>query len=160
MMQQDTSQQADALKPAKRTAILSARLLGFGGLIPFVVLAGATLLELRTPFAPASAYLIGYGAIILSFVGALHWGAQLSKDEPLAARFIFSVVPALIGWLALMMPPFAAASALIAGLVMCWAHDMRLVAKKEWPSYMGGLRTILTAIACLSLMMVIVPHFS
>lgn len=135
---------------------MTARLLGFGGLLPFVILAAATMMELHTPFAPAHALLIGYGAVILSFVGALHWGAQLSADKLSADKlsagsFIWSVVPALIGWVALMLPAKLGAFCLIGGLVMCWGYDMRLIRKKEWPSFMGALRTILTAIACLSL---------
>ena len=140
----------------RNKAIMTARLLGFGGLLPFVILAAATMMELHTPFAPAHALLIGYGAVILSFVGALHWGAQLSADKLSADKlsagpFIWSVVPALIGWVALMLPAKLGAFCLIGGLVMCWGYDMRLIRKKEWPSFMGALRTILTAIACLSL---------
>jgi len=135
----------------QNNAIMTARLLGFGGLLPFVILAAATMMGLHTPFAPAHALLIGYGAVILSFVGALHWGAQLSAHKLSAGPFIWSVVPALIGWVALMLPAKLGALCLIGGLVMCWGYDMRLIRKKEWPSFMGALRTILTAIACLSL---------
>ena len=139
----------------KSNAIMTARLLGFGGLLPFVLLAAATIMGLHTPFAPAHALLVGYGAVILSFVGALHWGTQLSSLQPSAARFIWSIVPALIGWVALMLPAKAGALCLIGGLVSCWVYDMRLISKKEWPSFMGALRTILTAIACLSLSVII-----
>jgi len=140
----------------RNNAVMTARLLGFGGLLPFVILAAATMMGLHTPFAPAHALLIGYGAVILSFVGALHWGAQLSAHKVSAHKlsagpFIWSVVPALIGWVALMLPAKLGALCLIGGLVMCWGYDMRLIRKKEWPSFMGALRTILTAIACLSL---------
>ena len=143
----------DAVENTKEhnQAIMTARLLGYGGLLPFIILAAATMMGLQMPFAPAHALLIGYGAVILSFVGALHWGVQLSAQNAKPAAFIWSVVPALIGWVALMLPAKAAALCLIAGLVMCWGYDMRLIRKKEWPSFMGALRTILTAIACLCL---------
>ena len=136
-------------------AVMTARLLGFGGLLPFVILAAAIVMGLHTPLASAHDWLIGYGAVILSFVGALHWGAQLSSQQPSAGRFVWSVVPALIAWLALMLPAKAGAFCLIAGLISCWACDMRVIRKKEWPSFMGALRTILTAIACLSLSVII-----
>ena len=139
------------MERAHHNAIMTARLLGFGGLLPFVVLAAATLLGLHTPFVPAHALLIGYGAVILSFVGALHWGAQLSSQQPSAGRFVWSIMPALLAWAALMLPVKVGALCLIGGLISCWAYDMRLIRKKEWPSFMGALRTILTAIACLSL---------
>ena len=136
-------------------AIMTARLLGFGGLLPFVLLAAATIMALHTPFGPAHALLLGYGAVILSFVGALHWGAQLSSQQPSARHFIWSIVPALIGWGALMLPAKAGALCLIGGLVSCWAYDMRVIRTKQWPSFMGALRTILTAIACLSLSVIL-----
>ena len=135
-------------------AVMTARLLGFGGLLPFVILAVATMIGLQTPFAPAYGLLIGYGVVILSFVGALHWGAQLSAHRPKAASFSWSVVPALLAWVALMLPAKLAALCLIAGLGICWAYDMRVIRKKEWPPFMSALRTILTAIACLSLSVV------
>ena len=49
--------------------------------------------------------LLGYAAIILSFVGALHWGFAMSAPAANAPRlYTWSVVPALLGWLALLRP--------------------------------------------------------
>ena len=145
---------------AQERAEMTARLMGFGGLFPFVFLALASVIGLRTPFAPAPALLIGYGAIILSFVGALHWGAQLTQTDDKkirASSYIWSIVPALLAWLALMLPATAAASCLIVGLIACWGVDMRLIKNQEWPPFMRALRTILTAIACLSLSVIYLP---
>ena len=142
---------------AADSAILTARFLGFGGLVPFLFLAAATIMDLRLPFAPAPALLIGYGAIILSFVGALHWGAQLPSSTPRSARFVWSILPALLGWVALMVPATSAVICLITGLVLCWVYDMRIIKSGEWPHYMRSLRTILTAIACLSLSVILWP---
>ena len=149
-------------KTSKETAEMAARLMGFGGLFPFVFLALASVIGLRTPFAPAPALLIGYGAIILSFVGALHWGAQLTQSNPQkirASSYIWSIMPALLAWLALMLPAMAAASCLIAGLLICWGVDMRASKDQDWPPFMRPLRTILTAIACVSLSVIYVPLF-
>lgn len=143
--------------PQQDSGIIMARLLGFGGLIPFLFLAGATIMGLRLPFAPAPALLIGYGAIILSFVGALHWGAQLTRPVPSAVRFFWSIVPALLGWVALMLAAKTAAILLIAGLLICWAYDMRVMKIGEWPAYMRSLRTVLTFVACLSLSVILWP---
>ena len=143
-------------KIAGDRAVLTARLLGFGGLLPFMFLAAATMMGLRTPFAPAPALLIGYGAIILSFVGALHWGVQLQETPAKSGRYLWSVMPALIGWLALMLPAVSAALCLIIGLILCWLYDWRVITQKEWPPFMLSLRTILTAIACLSLSVIFI----
>ena len=48
--------------------------LGYGGLLPFVFLATAIFID--PDHAPLwGDALTAYGAIILSFVGALHWGS-------------------------------------------------------------------------------------
>ena len=135
----------------ERKMLLVVRLLGYGGLLPFLFLAAAVLLGLRAPFATASALLMGYGAIILSFVGALHWGVQLVQKQPSPARFIWSVVPALTSWLALMMPIPIGTGLVIFGLLSCLAYDWRVLASGEWPAYMRPLRLILTLVACLCL---------
>ena len=146
----------------KQRAEMAARLMGFGGLFPFVFLALASVIGLRTPFAPAPALLIGYGAIIQSFVGALHWGAQLTQTDSTklrASSYIWSIFPALFAWLALMLPAIPAASCLIVGLLVCWGVDMVAIKKQQWPPFMRALRTILTAIACLSLSVIYLPLF-
>ncbi|MDR3504683.1 MAG: DUF3429 domain-containing protein [Acidocella sp.] len=91
-----------------------AVLLSFAGAIPFLVLGAVVLLD---PVAAKTAIevLISYGAVILSFLGAVHWGFALRdtahpvNGTPLppavlgAERqlLIFGIVPALIGWVAL-----------------------------------------------------------
>lgn len=83
--------------------------LGYAGLIPFVGL--ALMVQLApTPLNYLSAEsLASYGAIITSFMGALHWGANLHRlgKAPLGDRWgdrnawIWGVIPALVAWVAL-----------------------------------------------------------
>ncbi|MGC6531142.1 MAG: DUF3429 domain-containing protein [Candidatus Puniceispirillaceae bacterium] len=143
--------------PDRVSAITTAKFLGYAGLLPFVFLALASLMGLHLPFAPSQALLIGYGAVILTFVGALHWGAQMASGAPSSWAFIWSVIPSLMGWVALMVPAGFAALIIIIGLITCWAIDRRAIAKGIWPSWMGSMRTILTAIACLSMMVIYLP---
>ena len=58
------------------------RKLAYAGLIPFVAL--ALMVQLApTPVNYLSAEsLAGYGAIITSFMGAIHWGANLHTNSP------------------------------------------------------------------------------
>ena len=48
--------------------------------------------------------MLGYGAVILSFIGALHWGVAMCATglDPAQRRraFLWSVAPALLAWLA------------------------------------------------------------
>jgi multisubunit Na+/H+ antiporter MnhB subunit len=85
------------------------RKLSYAGLIPFVVL--ALMVQLApTPVNYLSAEsLAGYGAVITSFMGALHWGANLHNlgKAPEGDRWedrnawIWGVIPALVAWVAL-----------------------------------------------------------
>ncbi|MBU3614640.1 DUF3429 domain-containing protein [Polynucleobacter sp. Latsch14-2] len=85
------------------------RKLSYAGLIPFIAL--ALMVQLApTPINYLSAEsLAGYGAIITSFMGAIHWGANLhtlgnslSEDRWLDRNaWIWGVIPAIISWIAL-----------------------------------------------------------
>lgn len=85
------------------------RKLAYAGLIPFVGL--ALMVQLApTPLNYLSAEsLAGYGAVITSFMGALHWGANLHTlgKAPPGDRWedrnawIWGVIPALVAWVAL-----------------------------------------------------------
>lgn len=131
--------------------------LGYGGLIPFVALAAASALD------PAHAAtwllgLLGYGAVILSFVGALHWGFAMTHPQlqaaPEQALYIWSVVPSLLGWVALLMVPKAAAMLLMAGLLAHYRQDLRLSRVIALPGWYLPLRLRLTAVACVCLALV------
>jgi uncharacterized membrane protein len=91
-----------------------AVLLTLAGAIPFVALGADVLLDpLDSP--TAIEVLISYGAVILSFTGAVHWGFALRDTAhpvsgvPLTPAVLgaerqllaFGIVPAVIGWVAL-----------------------------------------------------------
>jgi hypothetical protein len=99
----------------------TAWLLGLAGLLPF---AGAALAFFAAPdswqgFAEGA--LIAYGAVILSFLGAVHWGLALRapvEEAPMGpARLTLGVVPALIGWVALLLPDVFALPLLALGIL-------------------------------------------
>lgn len=128
--------------------------LGYGGLIPFMALAAASLgyPQHTAWWGPA---LLSYGAIILSFVGALHWGLAMGLHELSAvqrnALFAWSVVPSLLAWPALLMGGTAGSALLIAGFAAHFAQDIRLARKAALPSWYLPLRLRLTATACVCL---------
>ncbi|MFY7961042.1 MAG: DUF3429 domain-containing protein [Elsteraceae bacterium] len=133
--------------PVPRTAAL----LGFSGVIPFAALAAAV-------WAAPPAYLdllidaqIAYGAAILSFLGAAHWGACLNKPQPEAARLIWSVIPSLLAWIGLLLPPVYGLATLIAGVIACYAVDERAVSAGFLPLWYSGLRQPLSLLVCLML---------
>ena len=132
--------------------------LGYGGLLPFVALAAASLL--RHYFHGQSALalngaLLAYGSVILSFVGALHWAfamtlRDLSANQR-AVSFVWSVMPALLAWLALLLTPAAASALLVAGFCVHYWRDARLAANADLPGWYLPMRLRLTSVACLCL---------
>lgn len=105
---------------------LNARRLGYGGLVPFVV--GALLVWLvREDAHPYVALaLAAYGAVIVSFLGGIHWGLAFRQPEPPVLLLGWGVVPSLVAWLAVLMPPGAGLVILGAMLVGCYAVDRRI----------------------------------
>ncbi len=85
------------------------RKLAYAGVIPFVGLAFMVQLA-PTPINYLSAEsLAGYGAIITSFMAAMHWGANLHTlgEAPAGDRWedrnawIWGVIPPIVAWIAL-----------------------------------------------------------
>jgi hypothetical protein len=128
---------------------------GLAGLLPFLACA---LLPLATDAAwhpLAQQALVAYGAVILTFVGAIHWGIALMapRHPASAACFGWSVVPALWGWLAL-FPSFIASLALLgAGFIVQLAVDYRAAGALGLPAWYLALRSLLTSGVLLSLLL-------
>jgi hypothetical protein len=115
----------------------AARLLGLAGLIPFF---GLALLSLSGD-AWARPLLLLYAACILSFLGAIQWGAVLRAPDIEEgwdwARLSLGVVPSLIAWVAMMLPPFWTSLLLILGLlgtvvVESWAARRYALGPTSW----------------------------
>lgn len=128
--------------------------LGYGGLLPFLVLTPASLLD-HHHGAVWSDALYAYGAIILSFVGALHWGLAMSLPElserQRSAWFTWSVVPALIAWPAVLLSPPLAAPLLVFGFIAHYLQDRRLAQQATLPGWYLPLRLHLSCVAVVCL---------
>jgi Protein of unknown function (DUF3429) len=129
--------------------------LGYGGLLPFAALAAAAWFDGNHSSLWRDAVL-AYGAVILSFVGALHWGFAMSQSDMTANQrtrsFVWSVVPSLLAWMALLMTPKYATMLLVAGFLIHFWQDRRLVQQVNLPAWYLPLRLQLTLVACLSLL--------
>ena len=102
-----------------------ARHLGFGGLVPFVGLAAALWLAGPGDHRQfASMALLGYGATIASFLGAIHWGLVMQEGpaRPMTP-LVWGVVPSLLGWVTLMLGPARGLVLIAALLWVCFAVD-------------------------------------
>lgn len=128
--------------------------LGYGGLLPFVALAVAVWVDGSNSLWRNA--LLAYGAVILSFVGALHWGFAMSQSDMTMHHrtycFVWSVVPALMAWLALLMTSKYAIAMLAAGFLTHFWQDRRLVQVANLPVWYLPLRMRLTVVACVALL--------
>ena len=111
----------------------TAKVLGYAGLIPFVVFSIGAWVPL--PYVDnAVPILVAYAAVILSFMGAVHWGVALSSPSRDRSKYyIASVVPALTAWLALLMPE----TGLLAAAIAC--ERLRAAVEKLPPRGTGAI---------------------
>lgn len=131
------------------------------GLIPFVGLATITII---LPGYADLSYraLIAYGMVILSFLGAIHWGAVLKQDssdsrgisnqERLSVgALIWGVVPSLWAWVTGMFDPNMQGLWLVAGLLLALGVDLVAYKRYGFASWMLPIRWLATCGASLSL---------
>jgi hypothetical protein len=134
--------------PARAGLTPTALRLAYAGLAPFAL--GGLLVwlvrEVAHPYVALA--LAAYGAVIVSFLGGIHWGLAFRHAEPPARLLVWGVVPSLVAWLAVMMPPSAGLVILGAMLAACYAVDRRLYAE-EGVAHWLTLRFRLSAVASL-----------
>lgn len=124
--------------------------LGYAGLIPFVGLAAALWLARPAPWPLASMALLGYGAVISSFLGALHWGLAMRAGPVAPARLLlYGVVPSLVGWVALLLGEAPGLLLVAVLLWACLAVDRVVFGHYRLQAWMP-LRWHLTVVASLS----------
>jgi len=71
------------------------------GLIPFFASAGAMFVWREQPILQQTAalWLMIYGAVVLSFLGGIRWGAEMTRrDKPRFGELMVSTLGPLAGW--------------------------------------------------------------
>ena len=123
--------------------------LGYAGLLPFVL--GAALIWIvradAQPYVAAS--LSAYAAVIVSFLGGIHWGLGFRAQPAEASRFVWGVLPSLIAWVGVVMPPYAGLVVLGVALIGCYLVDRRVYPRHGAAAWLT-LRFRLTVVASLS----------
>ena len=134
---------------------LTPNILGYLGLIPFLASSALTWFTQFHAFAVKSLSI--YAAVILTFIGGVHWGIAMQIDQNkiqpknnIRNQFIFSVIPSLIAWMTIV---FFNPHALII-LALCFGLFW-FIEKSNYqeylPSWYTQLRPHLTLIAFLSI---------
>jgi hypothetical protein len=138
----------------------AALLLGMLGVLPFAALGLAAAIGANVGPIAGMPGLLTYGAVILSFMGGAQWGLTVagssSDGRGLWRRFGVSVVPALVGWAALLPPARLGLTLLAAAFALLAAYDLWTVRRGEAPAWYGRLRLGLSCavVACLALVVI------
>jgi hypothetical protein len=138
--------------------------LGTGGLVPFVVLTSA-LFALPDHTRPQLLFwLTAYAAVILSFVGALHWGVAMvhaqMREPDRTVYMAWSVVPALAAWVSVLLPAQTGLLLMAATFAVHFAADRQLAQRFALPAWYLRLRGGLTGVVVLCLLLAIVQSGS
>ncbi|MEQ8481865.1 MAG: DUF3429 domain-containing protein [Hoeflea sp.] len=138
-------------------------LAGFGA-VPFaaMALAGAMAPGFAATYLGGEAAFTGYGAVILSFMGGIRWGAVLtaapgagpSGSAP-AQTLIVSVAPSLAGWLALLIERPWSLLLLLAAFVAQGVWDVVSASRGGLPEWFGRLRLVISAIVAASILLIL-----
>ncbi|TKY88248.1 hypothetical protein EX895_002958 [Sporisorium graminicola] len=142
-----------------------ALLWGSAGVIPYVSTAGASIwlarkehlvslgLDKSMDSETASALLlhaqniqVGFGAVMLSFLGAIHWGFEFSKYGGRIGntRYAMGVLPLVLGWPTMLLAPQMALIAQWASFVAVWFIDLRATSAGWVPKWYSTYRFWLT----------------
>lgn len=100
-----------------------AKQLGYLALLPFIV--GALLVWFVRADARGhvAAGLSAYAAVVIAFLGGIHWGFGFVHAAPEPRLFVWGVVPALVAVVAVLMPPYAGLVIHGVTLVGCYLVD-------------------------------------
>lgn len=126
--------------------------LGYAGLVPFIAALAGFLLSDEPRQAYFAQQFVAYGAVIFSFVGAVHWGLAFNVGGQRVMRLSFSILPALLAWAALLLPAAPAAWLLFAGFIILRAWEASPPVARSLPAWYRHMRTRLTAAVALLLL--------
>jgi uncharacterized membrane protein YidH (DUF202 family) len=134
--------------------------LGAAGLIPFVVVTSA-LYALPDAYTPALVqWLSSYAAVILSFVGAIHWGFALVHPElregDRNVSLAWSVVPALAAWGGTLLQAVPGLLLMAGTFALHYGAERQFAQRFTLPAWYLRLRAGLTAVVVLCLILAVV----
>ena len=129
-----------------------AHRLGYAGLIPFVL--GSALIWLigdrdLDQHAFVSLALSAYAGLIIAFLGGIHWGLSFARGLPGRQPLVWGIGAALLGWLGVLMSPYAGLALHGGVLIACYLVDRRVYPQLGAADWLT-LRFRLTAVASLS----------
>ena len=125
---------------------------GWMGVVPLAACAIAALALTPETAALASRVAIAYGAIILTFIGGVHWGLAMKDIDASTQLYTVGIVPSIVALCAVLAPPVAGIPVLIAGFIALLGYDLWVVRRAFAPRWYARLRVPLTlsVVTCLA----------
>jgi hypothetical protein len=130
----------------------AAEWLGYLCVLPLVLgLAAVGLLGDYAGRELAQRITIAWGAVLLAFTGAVHWGLALAGRLPWTGpRMAGALLPALVGAAATLIGGQRALALLVVGFGVLWLYEHRVLGAALPPPYLN-LRRQLSIAICLVL---------
>lgn len=120
-------------------------ILGLSGLIPFWGLALTVVFANEPHNLIALKLQIAYGAVILSFLGGIHWGIAVQNIEKATwPRMGWGIVLSLVGWGAIFIPHIYSLAIIGLALFSALIVDLKLIGNYSKGSWYQTLRSILS----------------
>ncbi len=155
----------------RRLPILAV-ILGLLGLLPFLgCTVGIIVFPSQVPVPNLVQAMIAYGAVILAFLGGVHWGFALEPRPTVTVpgqaaldhrRLALGVLPSLVGWAALLVPLVASSLVAIVLLILGFLATTLVEAQARrrgaMPAGYMGLRWLLSAVVLLCLVVVLLAR--
>jgi Protein of unknown function (DUF3429) len=133
-----------------------AVVLGVAGLLPFIgcavqIATGQPLGARLT--GPALYALLIYGAVVLSFLGGIHWGLAVASADRSDGwrRYSLSVIPSFAAWAAVWIGGRVGLVTLAAGIAVWCLYELWSTGLGEAPAWYGRLRAALSLVVVAAL---------
>jgi len=128
--------------------------LGVAGTLPFVI--GAAAMSFGPGWVRVTAYvhMMNYAAVVLAWLGAVHWGLAMRAPAPGAGwgRYALAAAPALLGWLALgLIQPLAKLFLFALAYAAIFLFDVRATRDGLAPAWYPRLRKPLTIVILIAI---------
>lgn len=146
----DPSPALEATEPALKPSA-EAWALGVGGLLPFLLgAAGLWALSLEWAGLAATA-LLTYAAVIVSFLGGIHWGLAMRQQRAPRGWLIWGVLPSLLAWAGLLLNSAWGLLLMAASLIVCYVVDCQIYRPLQLGAWLmlRGLLTLVAVVSCL-----------
>ncbi len=143
--------------------------LGAAGLIPFALLGVISVGGSPDSSLSAVRGLVGYGAVILAFLGGVHWGFALEEQgdgRATTARLALGVLPSLVGWAAILCSvtvisrPVLSLAILVAGFIATVIVESRAHKRNLVPGGYMALRWVMSVLVAALLTTVLVVRLT